>query len=91
VLICIILEKIFESRAVAALHRSHQDRFSTKLRVRAKSLSFFSFPRFPPLRLAPSLCGGDKGRSLSKIPPAKSNIWVRPDSLVFLSSHKNFC
>jgi hypothetical protein len=70
-----ILKEIFEFRALAALRGSHQDRFITKLRALAKSLSFFSLPAFP-LRLALSLCGGDKGRSLSKIPPSKSNIWL---------------
>jgi hypothetical protein len=32
-------------------------------------------PAFP-LRLALSLCGGDKGRSLSKIPPHQSQLLV---------------
>jgi hypothetical protein len=75
VLICIILEEgleeIFESRALAALRGSNQDRFSTKLRARAKlAIAQTCCPRFP-LRLALSLCGGDKGRSLSKITPPK--------------------
>jgi hypothetical protein len=82
------LEEIFESRALAALRGRHQDRFNTKLRARAKSLSFFSLLRVP-LRLALSLCGGDKGRSLSKIPPSKSKIWLIniPDFSRFLQNH----
>jgi hypothetical protein len=59
------LEEIFEYRSLAALRGRNQDRFITKLRARAKSLSFFSFAAFPPA-FGVSLCGGDKGRSLSK-------------------------
>jgi hypothetical protein len=43
-----ILEEIFESQALATLCGSHQDRFSTKPRSRAKSQSFFSMPAFSP-------------------------------------------
>jgi hypothetical protein len=68
-----ILEEIFVSRALGALLGSHQDRFSTKLRAWAKSLPFFSLPAFS-LRLMLWLCDGDKGRSLSKIIPSKTNI-----------------